>query len=501
MSDTQNYDMAIIGAGYGGLAVGIQMQRNGYNTIIAESSALPGGVATAFRRKEYIFDGGTHWLAGSAPTVNLYGALNEVLDLSKLTILDPHAFMVIEHAGESLTLYCEIEKLRAEMMRIAPEDKKTIDLFVNAVETAGNLVIPYDIAPETMNVFGKLKFVAKNAAFIKFFVSWKRTSLKQFAQRFTNQTLKELFLRIFPHHDFFSVYAVIATLGWMSKKSGGFPVGGTEAAINVMIDTYTSLGGTLKLRSEVSEIIVEDNCAKGLLLKDGSSILAARTISTADGGFTLRNLLHNKYRHPKIEQLIADDAHTYPGLLQIGVVLKGTFEDMPEKLVIDFPQPLKVGTTEHAEDVMLRACGPQTGLSPEDTTTFICHIRLHDVAYWDTLRKEDRALYKAEKERVAVVVQALIEKRYGQREVLHIDTGSPATYIRYTNSHKASYQGWAPTPAMIGKGISKRVNGLDNFYFGGQWVWPAGGVPGVAIVARHLAQIICKEDKKKFIGL
>lgn len=37
-----------------------------------------------------------------------------------------------------------------------------------------------------------------------------------------------------------------------------------------------------------------------------------------------------------------------------------------------------------------------------------------------------------------------------------------------------------------------------NFYMAGQWVHMRGGVPGAIMSGRHLMQMICKKDAKKF---
>jgi phytoene dehydrogenase-like protein len=51
---------------------------------------------------------------------------------------------------------------------------------------------------------------------------------------------------------------------------------------------------------------------------------------------------------------------------------------------------------------------------------------------------------------------------------------------------------------MLGKGMSKTLPGLENFYMIGQWVEPGGGVPTAAMSARNVLQIICHRDKRPF---
>ena len=494
-------DIAIIGAGFGGITLGIFLQRCGYTTTIYEQSALAGGVASAWRRKkEYIFDGATNWLAGSSEHSNLHQLFQEIIDFDKLSFIYPDEFMRIEHGGEVLTLYNDLDKLENDMLRIAPEDSKVIKEFVDAVREVSQYDLPFDTAPETMNILGRINFLRRNYKFLRFFFKWKKVTIGEFAQKFKNRTLQALFERIFPHHQFFSLYPIITTLGWMSVKSGGYPVGGSEKLIEVLLNTYTNLGGTIRLRSEVESILVEDHSAVGVKLKSGEVIKSDRVCSTADVNFTFNRLLDNDYIHKKHNQIRDTHGIPYPGLIQVSVVTDTVYEHLPHKLNIDFNSPLLVGKTEKSEDMMIRYCDEASGLTPPNTTTFIVHIRVEDVAYWRELRKENITQYRDEKKRVAEIVIKRLKERFGDFKEIFIDTATPATYERYTNSHNGSYQGWAPTPKLIGKHIPKTIRGLHNFYMGGQWVWPAGGIPGVSVVSRHIAQIICKEDGVEFLS-
>ena len=79
------------------------------------------------------------------------------------------------------------------------------------------------------------------------------------------------------------------------------------------------------------------------------------------------------------------------------------------------------------------------------------------------------------------------------------DVSTPATVIRYTNNWKGSFEGWLLTPKMGFRQMKKVLPGLENFYMAGQWVEPGGGLPTAIMSGRNATQIICKEDKKKFI--
>jgi hypothetical protein len=120
--------------------------------------------------------------------------------------------------------------------------------------------------------------------------------------------------------------------------------------------------------------------------------------------------------------------------------------------------------------------------------------------FWNDLLQTDRARYEAEKKAVTAEVLARLEVHYpgitAQVEVTDIAT--PYTTWRYTLNHEGAFMGWAPTPKAIRTPLKKTLPGLENFYMAGQWVMPGGGVPPCFYSGRHVIQILCKRDGKKF---
>ena len=124
-----------------------------------------------------------------------------------------------------------------------------------------------------------------------------------------------------------------------------------------------------------------------------------------------------------------------------------------------------------------------------------------DYDYWKTLREND-GQYKAEKEKIADTVIALLDNRFPglAAQVEMRDVATPTTFVSYTGNWKGSFEGWQVTPATwsFGKVMKKTLPGPRNFYMAGQWVEPGGGIPAVALSGRNVIQIICKQEKEKF---
>jgi phytoene dehydrogenase-like protein len=141
-------------------------------------------------------------------------------------------------------------------------------------------------------------------------------------------------------------------------------------------------------------------------------------------------------------------------------------------------------------------------LAEEGKTCVIVMFESFGHEYWMNLRENDRDKYKEEKQRIADRVIDLLEEKIGdiKKNVEVIDVATPATFSRYTNNWKGSYEGWLPGPGALTYKIKKELPGLKNFYMIGQWVEPGGGLPSAITSGRGVTQIICKKDRKRFIS-
>ncbi|MBN1145594.1 MAG: FAD-dependent oxidoreductase, partial [Bacteroidales bacterium] len=50
------YDIIIIGAGLGGLTAGAKLAKEGKRVLVVEQHSIPGGYATTFKKKDFLFE-------------------------------------------------------------------------------------------------------------------------------------------------------------------------------------------------------------------------------------------------------------------------------------------------------------------------------------------------------------------------------------------------------------------------------------------------------------
>ncbi len=488
----------IIGAGITGLSAGCYLQMNGYQTEIFELHNLPGGLCTAWQRGGYTFDGCIHWLVGSNPSDPFYALWNELIDMSDLTFIEPEEALRVEDAqGQCIRVFSDIDRLEEEMMAKAPTDAGIIRQFTNAVRKFSKFRLSIDKAHETYSGLDKLSFLLKCIPYLKDMNYWMGMTAQDLADQCSSLLLRKTFQYMFLP-DMAALFLVF-TQAWRHKKNAGYPLGGSLEFARKIEETYLKLGGRINYQARVSKITVENHVAKGIQLTDGSTHSADIIISAADGHATIYDMLEGKYVNDVINHYY-QNLKVFPSYLQISLGVARTCEGLPSTTIFPLDNPIQVDSSQTSDYLGVRIFNFDPHMAPTGKTVLTVILPTYNDTYWETLRRDDKEKYRAEKERIANEVIAALDNRFGNIQpcVEQIDVSTPATVIRYTNNWKGSLEGWILSPELGFKKMSKTLPGLSNFYLAGQWVEPGGGLPTALLSGRNVTQIICKADNRKF---
>jgi len=497
----ENKKVIIIGGGITGMSAGCYLQMNNYDTEIFELHNIPGGLCTAWKRNGYTFDGCIHWLCGSRPGNELYTIWDELGAIKDKNVINHEIFISTSLGnGESFTVYSDSERLKEEMLKHAPEDKALIESFINAVKVCKNSNMPVLKAPELYTAIDGLKMAFTSIPLLKIINKWRKISILQLQQMFKNELLNKNFTTFFGMFEEMPVFALIYTLALLDDNSAGYPIGGSLEFAKSIENRYLSLGGKIQYNSKVEEIIVEDNIAKGVILKDGSNHYADIIISAADGHYTIFDMLKGKYKNEEIDNRYKNMKRFSP-IIQVSLGIAKEFKAVPDAVThnIIFDTPIKIDSKNPVKNISVKIYNFDPTLAPIGKTVLTAIVTA-DYEYWVDLKANNIDEYNKEKERIATEVTEKLEKKFGDiKSFLEvIDVATPATYTRYTNNWMGSFEGWIPTVDNFGKNMKKTLPNLNNFYMIGQWVQPGGGLPTGGMHGRHIAQILCKKDKKKF---
>lgn len=271
------------------------------------------------------------------------------------------------------------------------------------------------------------------------------------------------------------------------------------AVTRSMEKRYLSLGGKVDYNAKVAKILVENNQAIGVKLEDGSEHRADYVISASDGHAAIFELLEGKYVDDTIRGYY-DNMPIFDPIVYVALGVKRSFEDLPKTIagtVFPLEKPIKTGNKEHKHiGVHVYNYEPSFALQGNTVMTVLLES---DFAYWDAL-KNDAVRYKAEKAIIAHDVILALDKRFPglAKNVEMSDVATPYTFYRYTGNWQGCYEGWMLTTENMRLQMKKTLPGLDSFYMVGQWVSPGGGLPCGLITGRHVIQLLCARDKKKF---
>ena len=484
----------IIGGGIAGLCAAVYAQRCGYQAEVLEMHDSAGGLATSWRRGDYTFETCLHWLFGSNPDGDMYSRWLEVFDIDKLTFVYPEEFVRLEtEHGERLSIYSNIDRLEKELLRRAPQDAAEIRNFASSLRSLSKFKMPDPTEGWGDNWLTYLRDIP----YLPLLHELSDMSSKEYGYKFTDPLIRAFF----GEGDMgeLSALALFFSLAWMSGRDAGYAIGGSQAIIQGILHTLGSLGGQLRLGAKVERILVQNDAAAGVQLTDGETIMADWVISAADGHATIYKMLSGKFTDAATEE-IYNQFETFPSYLQVSLGVALDLSLQPGFVTQLLDEPLQVDPTTQLRQVSFRFFHFDPTFAPEGKTAVTCFLPTRNFEYWADLQQQDSAAYRADKQRIAEAVIAILERSVPEvrRAIEVIDVSTPATVIHYTGNWKGSMEGWLLTPTTGYQQLPNTLPGLRQFLMVGQWIMPGGGLPSGLLTARSAIQAVCRHDRTAF---
>ncbi|MEI6796435.1 MAG: NAD(P)/FAD-dependent oxidoreductase [Methanomassiliicoccales archaeon] len=475
----------IIGAGISGLAAGIYAQLNGFQAEIVEQNATPGGSCTSWPRQGFTFDCCVHGLTGSLPGSKMYQLWEELgavqgREFRRRDVYSKEA----DEGGIVFTAYTDVEKLRAEMMRLAPEDKAVIDEVCDDIKRFAKIDMPVDMTSLDM-----LLALPAMGLFRKYSMP-----VSTLAARFTNERLRLAFSRVFGRHDQSAAFTLF-TLGLTSKGDGAYPLGGSLPLVRAMEERYAKLGGKVRYGTRVEGILVEADLAVGLRTAAGE-LRAEAIIAASDWHTTVFDWLGGRYQEHDLQEMLTK-LEPSPSLLLVFLGMKDEAVDVPESVLLPAMRSVDPGDTPTTH-LLLERKSFDPAMAPPGKGV-LCVTLPSSYHHWNGLR-DNHAGYMAEKNRIASeVLEALEAWRRGTRDQVEVvEVVTPLSFEKWTGNWKGSYQGWLWTKEASSTSLDNTLPGLKNLYLAGQWLSPGGGLHTAALSGRKAVKTLCRDQKVKF---
>jgi phytoene desaturase len=252
--------VAIIGAGFGGLAAAIRLQAAGMSTVIYEARDKAGGCAYVYEQDGFVFDGGPTVI--TAPT-----CLEELFTLAGrqmndyVELLPVHPMYRLSWEDGTVIDYDVMNgQMEREIARLAPGDVDGYRRF----EDYAKKVFETGYTPLADKPFLRLRDMLKVApemARLRSDRSVYATVARFVKDEHVRQALS--FHSLLVGGNPFDTSSIYTLIHYLERNWGVFfPRGGTGALVRALVRLYEDLGGEVRLSAPVERIEVEGDGAE-----------------------------------------------------------------------------------------------------------------------------------------------------------------------------------------------------------------------------------------------
>jgi len=490
---TNDFDAVVIGAGLGGLSCAAAFARQGFKALVLEHHSKPGGYATTFKRKGFVFDVSLH-----STTVeerngvhNLIPGFPEIKDIEFVPHPDLYRLILPDYdirvPHKNLPGYLEI------LINHFPDEKEGIQGIFDDMKG-----LTKDIQ-KISEARGQVNMMTFRQDYPYLSQSVNQTWGQMLDARVKNTKLKFIISGLWgyyglPPSKLASLYYAMPTIGYL-QEGGYYPVGKSQKISDALMKFIEERGGKVMLRTGVEKILVKDHSAYGVKTADGQEFTGKVVVSNANAYDTFHSMMEED-DHLKS---YLDRMDTFTASLSTFQVFLGLKKDLVNKVGIkdteifyetdyDIEASYKDALNADMENQgfgLTLYDNLYKGYSPEGKNTLNI-LNLQGYSHWEKYESDyfqgKKKAYWKEKERMADILIDKIEETLlpGLRKAIEVkEIGTPLTNVRYTKNYRGAIYGWDQT---LDNSIPRRLphkTPIQNLYLAGGWTQPGGGYAAV----------------------
>lgn len=484
--------IVVIGSGFGGLAAAIRLRAQGHEVTVVEQRDQAGGRAYVYRQDGFTFDGGptiitAPWLIDDLFTL----AGKKTADYVRIVPIDPFYRIRFED-GSVFTYNGDRAALLEQIRAFNPADENGYLRFVKQSEAVFETGMALIDKP-----FGRFTDM------LKVLPDLVRLRADRTVAGMANAYIKDERLRqVFSFHPLlvggnpFDTTSIYTLIHHLEQKWGvWFAMGGTGKLVEAFVRLFGDIGGTLRLSTKVSEIVIDERTGKasGVRLANGEVLPADAVVSNGDVGFTYKHLIPPRFRKKYTDARI--DGLDYS--MSLFVIYFGTdrrYEDIAHHEILMGPRYKELlkdvfDAKTLAKDFSLylhRPTATDPSLAPEGCDAWYV---LSPVPHLDGPTDWTTA---AQPYRDAII--KYLEERYMPDLSKHIVTElriDPIHFRDTLSSEKGA--AFSVQPTLFQSAWFRphnRSEDIPNLYFAGAGTHPGAGLPGVISSGKIVAELI-----------
>ena len=486
----ENFDAIIIGSGIGGLVTASQLASKGARVLVLEKYIIPGGSGGSFKRKGYTFDVGASMIFGFGKegyTNLLTRALKDVNEECE-TIPDPVQLEYHLPNNLNISVDKDYEKFIRKITNRFPHEKEGIKKFYG---TCKNVFKCLDSMPllsiEDPSYLFKVFFKAPLSCLG--LARWLPVNAGDVARKFIKDTelLKFIDIECFCWSVMPAIKTPMINAGMVftDRHAGGinYPKGGVGIIADKLVSGMEKLGGKIRYKANVTEILLKDEKAVGVKLSTGEEIFADIVVSNSTrwDTFGLQNKekgLIKKDNVPKSEYKWSENYKPSPSFVSIHLGVEDKIIDDSFNCHHIIVQDWNKLESEKGVVFISIPTLLDKSLAP-DGKHIIHAFTPSSIHEWSNLSREE---YLNKKENYYAFLIKQISKIIPNldQNVDHKEIGTPKTHRKFLGRFEGSY-GPIPTKKLLGLlPMPFNTTKIKNLYCVGDSCFPGQGLNAVA---------------------
>ncbi|MDP7040428.1 MAG: NAD(P)/FAD-dependent oxidoreductase [Myxococcota bacterium] len=299
----EQFDCIIIGSGISGLTTGAILAKLGQKVLILEKHFKIGGWTHTFKRKQYEWDVGIHYIG---EVHNSYSTARKLFDFASDGKLEwakmADNYDRIIFPDKSYDFNAPRQRFIDDLVGHFPGTQEKMEEYISAVDTVVRQGRPYFANKALPEWIAKMTYSTMTEKYFKL----------------ANRTTKDVIMSIFndekilgvltgqwgdhglpPDQSSFAMHAMVVR---HYLDGGNYPVGGSRMIAETITDHIEKHGGKTFVNAGVDEILLKKDKAIGVRLENGDEILAPKVVSSAGVVNTYGKLLRSSKHAPTFQK-------------------------------------------------------------------------------------------------------------------------------------------------------------------------------------------------------
>jgi len=269
----------VIGSGIGGLAAAAALARRGKRVLVLEQHTVPGGQTQTFRRRDWVFATGVHYVSGVGPQKGPEGQFRRLLEwlgdgsLQFAPCANPYD--IVRLPGFEFGIPHPEAAYRAALHGRFPDDTAAIDRWFEAcheARKAGTTLMATHNLPAWIG-WGVHLLRGRQAD------EWSTRTLADQLADIAQPRLRAVLGARWADYGAPPATSPFIEHAWVTGAYDGgayYPIGGPARFAETLLPTLRSAGGECRLGADVRRILVEGGRAVGVEVVNGGSVSVER---------------------------------------------------------------------------------------------------------------------------------------------------------------------------------------------------------------------------------